>query len=111
MSRKYVSPFSGKKITAHQFLAGLVIRHNEDSGYPLSANKQKQQYIAAAKIIKAFPDDNDIDDVLAIVAAGEIKSLFPLTYKRCSPLRKKLEAFQERTQPKKHKATGGIEKL
>ncbi len=113
MAHKYISPFTGKKITPHQFLAGMIFKNNEDAGIILNESKKRSQYVAAAKIAKIFIDD--IDEIIRIVAKEQLRSLFPLVWKDFTPLKRKLKRIdQDKEYAKMKKKMGsktGIEKL
>ena len=115
MPQKYISPFSGKKITPQQFLAGVAIHNKELSGAPMSDKDKKGQYIAAAKIYRKFKDE--FDDVIKLVAEMSIKNLFPLVYNNFMPLKRKLDKRDKKNRVVKQRKSSGpylggeIEKL
>src|SRR3989304_4831093 len=80
MTQKYLSPYTGKMVSAHQFLADLVLFHRGEGEIWKDQKDAKAQFVAAAKISKQFTDEFDL--VIKVVVEKRAKSLLPFIWKK-----------------------------
>ena len=93
MTQKYLSPYTGKMVSAHQFLADLVLFHRGEDEIWKDQKDAKAQFVAAAKISKQFTDEFDL--VIKVVVKKRAKSLLPFIWKKCCIMEREIDKLND----------------